>query len=89
MNIDSRKTESETGKKVAIISLTTLAGAITSAGIILSIYSLINNVSFNVMNNPIHGLIFGVVITYLGMGYLKKKKKLKTELAKPTSHFSF
>ena len=89
MNNDIKAQKTFTGKKAAIVSLTIIAGAITTIGILLSIYSILNDVSYNVMNNPVHGLIFGVVITYLGIRYLLSVKKLKAELAKPTSQFSF
>ncbi|MEI8199762.1 MAG: hypothetical protein WCG21_06860 [Eubacteriales bacterium] len=67
---------------------------ITSIGIILlgaafSVYSIVNNVSFSVMSSQIHGMVFGIVIVFLGVRYLLSVQRLKAEVYKGTSRFSW
>ena len=67
---------------------------VTSIGIILlgaafSVYSIVNNVSFSVMSSQIHGMVFGAVIVFLGVRYLLSVQRLKAEVYKGTSRFSW
>ena len=58
-------------------------------GVSFIIYSLVNNVSFKVVNSSVHGAVFGMVVAYLGARYYFSVTKLKAELYKTTSQFSW
>ena len=58
-------------------------------GVFFIIYSMVNNVSIKVINSSVHGAVFGMVVTYLGARYFLSVTKLKTELYKTTSKFSW
>jgi len=76
-------------KKTIIAILFTVAGAICVSGMFFSIYSYVNNISFLVINTRVPGLIVGVAVLYLGVRYFISLIKLKNELYKPTSRFSW
>ncbi|MHB1484989.1 MAG: hypothetical protein ACYCYI_10030 [Saccharofermentanales bacterium] len=79
----------DSSKATPIIALFTTAILIILLGTVLSVYSLINNISFTVLSSQIHGAIWGVVIIFLGARYLFSVKKLKAEVYKSTSRFSW
>jgi len=58
-------------------------------GVFFIIYSLVNDVSFKVLNTTVSGAIFGMVVAYLGARYFLSVTKLKAELYKTTSKFSW
>lgn len=58
-------------------------------GISFSVFSLMNNVSFRVLNTSVHGAVFGVLVVYLGAKYFLSVNKFKTEFFKSTSQFSW
>ena len=58
-------------------------------GVFFIIYSLVNDVSFKVLNTTVSGAIFGMVVAYLGARYFLSVTKLKAELYKTTSQFSW
>ena len=58
-------------------------------GVSFIVYSLVNNVSFKVINSSVHGAVFGMVVAYLGARYYFSVTKLKAELYKTTSQFSW
>ncbi|SEW01317.1 hypothetical protein [[Clostridium] fimetarium] len=58
-------------------------------GVSFIVYSMVNNVSFKVINSSVHGAVFGLVVAYLGARYFLSVTKLKTELYKSTSQFSW
>ena len=76
-------------KKMSIMALLITSILIILLGAYFSVFSLVNNVSFNVLSSRIHGSIFGVVITFLGMRYFLSVQKLKAEVYKTTSKFSW
>lgn len=76
-------------KIVAIMMLTLLSIAIIVAGVSFCIYSLICNIEFMVLGNLIHGAVFGLVISFLGVRYFLSVKKLKGIVYKSTSQFSW
>ncbi len=76
-------------KTVSIIVLFAFSIAITLVGASFSVYSLINNVSFRVISNNVHGAIFGLVIAFLGIRYFLSVMKLKKEVYKTESQFSW
>ena len=58
-------------------------------GAFFIVYSIVNNVSFKVINSNVSGAVFGLVVTYLGARYFLSVTKLKAELYKTTSQFSW
>lgn len=76
-------------KVVPIAALFVTSILIIVAGTALSVISAINNTSFSVMNSQIHGAVFGVVVIFLGVRYLLSVQKLKAEVYKGTSVFSW
>lgn len=80
--IDSTKVAS-----IAILFIISLSIIILGAA--FSVYSVVSNISFTVMNSQIHGAVFGVVITFLGVRYLLSVQRLKDEVYKGTSRFSW
>jgi fatty acid desaturase len=75
-------------KKTAILFLNAMAIAIIILGSIFSIYSGFSGVSYTVMNNQVPGLVFGLLVIFLGCRYFLSVRKLKAEVYKPTSSFS-
>ncbi|WP_010247651.1 hypothetical protein [Acetivibrio cellulolyticus] len=77
-------------KKIFVMAgLFILATSITLLGFALSIFSLINNISFTVLSSQIPGFVFGLAITFLGARYFLAVKKLKVEVFKEETHFSW
>jgi len=80
--VDSTKVAS-----IAVLFITSLLIIILGAA--FSVYSILYNISFLVLNSEIHGMVFGVVIVFLGVRYFLSVQKLKAEVYKGTSRFSW
>lgn len=89
MKAQAQQVQTDKGKIFAIYGLYTFAAIIAITGVIFSIYSLINNVSFPVLNTNIPGVVFGLVVTFLGVRYFLSVNKLKSEVYKKSSKFSW
>lgn len=77
-------------KKVIIVSVLFLTAlAIAVSGAFFSVYSFVNNISFKVINTNVSGIIFGLVVMYLGIQYAISVKKLRQELYSTTAVFSW
>jgi len=76
-------------KKTSIMVLTATAIAIISSGAFFAIFSYLNDISFKVLNTNVSGIIFGVVVIYLGVRYLISISKLKKTLFESNSTFSW
>ena len=59
------------------------------SGLFFSIYSLIHEISFQVLTSRIHGSFFGLLVIYLGLRYFFSVKKLKSTLYTTTNEFSW
>lgn len=79
----------ETRKKVMISVLFVFACTICASGVFFSVYSYVNNVTFQVLNTQIPGLLFGLAVLYLGVRYFISLMNLRKEVYKPTSRFSW
>jgi hypothetical protein len=79
----------EKKKVVAVGILFAVSAAITLLGLSFSVYSVVNQVELQVMKTQIPGAVFGLIITFLGVRYFLAVLKLKTEVYKSTSSFSF
>lgn len=78
-----------TNKVVAVTVLFVLSILIMIAGIILCVLSFVNHLSFQVMGSQIHGAVFGGVVVFLGFRYFLSVGKLREEVYKTTSRFSW
>jgi hypothetical protein len=70
-----------------ILFVTTLV--IIFLGIFFSIFSLVNDIHFRVLNASISGTAFGLLVLYLGIRYYFSVTKLKEELFNASSKFSW
>jgi hypothetical protein len=78
------------GSKVASIAALLICSLLIIVfGAAFSVYSLVNNISFSVLQSQIHGAVFGAVIVFLGVRYFLSVQKLKAEVYKTTSRFSW
>ena len=76
-------------KAISITLLLISALIIIFLGMFFSAFSFINNISFRVLNSQIPGVIFGLLVMYLGIRYYLSVNKLKDEVYKSTSEFSW
>jgi hypothetical protein len=76
-------------KKIILAVLFATSVFITAAGLLISVVSIINNISFTVFQSQIPGAIFGLVIVFLGARYFYSVLKLKPELLKEENKFSW
>lgn len=79
----------EKKKVIAITALLITAILIAVLGVVFSIYSFMYEVYIPVLKSQMHGAIFGVVILFLGIRYFMAVQKLKAEVYKETSVFSW
>ncbi len=79
----------ETNKLVSVVLLSAMAIAIILMGGSFAAYSFVNNVSLKVLSSNVHGSVFGVIITFLGVRYLLAVNKLKAELYSDSAKFSW
>jgi hypothetical protein len=62
---------------------------IISFGTVFGIFSLVNDIRFPVLNMQVHGAVFGAVAAFLGIRYFLSVQRLKTEVYKDSSQFSW
>ena len=70
------------GKVAMIVILYVLSVVIMLLGAGFCVYSAINNVQMQVMPSTIPGLIFGMIILFLGIRYFMSLSKLREEVMK-------
>ncbi len=76
-------------KKLIVFGLFFLAGAITLSGMLFSMYSILNGVSIKVMNVNVPGMVFGLMVVYLGIRSIFSVNKLRPELYRDDAKFSW
>ena len=76
-------------KKVSITILAAFALAILVSGAAFTIYSLLTDLTLPVFGTEMPGLVFGLIIAYLGLRYIQSVSKLKQELAQSDESFSW
>ena len=77
-------------KKVVIIGILFMtSAAIVLLGLAFCVFSTINRWEFMVLKAKVPGVVFGVVIAFLGMRYFLAVQKLKTEVYKSDTRFSW
>lgn len=89
MKNQTKKTALERKKVIAIWILYVLSAFIILLGVLFSIFSFRNQVSFPVLHAQIPGAVFGLVAAFLGIRYLFSVRKLKAEVYKASSRFSW
>ncbi len=76
-------------KMISIVTLYIVSILIILAGTFFSVFSFLNNISIPVLSSQIPGVVFGIVVLFLGVRYLFSVNKLKAEVFKSTSIFSW
>ena len=89
METQAAKSTVSKGKIILIAFLYVAACAIILLGLVFGVYCVLNQVMLPVLATQIPGFVFGMVIAFLGIRYLLSIEKLKAEVFKPTSHFSW
>jgi branched-subunit amino acid permease len=79
----------DTKKRIIIAVLFFVACTVTASGLFFSIFSYINNITFQVINTQVSGIVFGVCVLYLGIRNIISLRGLRDELYKSTSRFSW
>lgn len=78
--------------KSKIITINLLYAAtmiIIFLGLFFSIFSLVNHIYFKVLNSSVPGVVFGVLVLYLGIRYYFSVDKFKGELFNASSEFAW
>lgn len=89
MKPKNTKGKVETQKIASITVLFLMAMLIILIGGGFAILSILRDIRFSVMGSTISGAVFGSVILFLGVRYLISVQKLKKEVYKQTSRFSW
>ena len=89
MKSQSTVTATDKRKIIIVNFLYATTMIIIFLGLFFSIFSLVNNISFKVLNSSIPGVVFGFLVLYLGIRYYLSVTKLKEELIKTSSEFSW
>jgi hypothetical protein len=79
----------ERKKAVAVGILFAVSAVIALLGLSFSVYSALNRVEFAMLQTKVPGAVFGLVITFLGVRYFLAVRKLKSEVYKSASGFSW
>jgi hypothetical protein len=80
---------SDPSKIVTVNILFVLSIAISLSGAFFCVYSLLNGVSFRVINTDVPGVLFGVVVLYLGIRYFLSVLKLRREVYGTNARFDW
>jgi hypothetical protein len=80
----TQKPQATKGRVAMILILYILSILIILLGAGFSVYSVINNVQLKVMSSTMPGMVFGMVILFLGIRYTMSLSKLKEEVYKST-----
>lgn len=77
-------------KKVVMMGmLFAFSAAIVLLGLSFGVFSVVNQVEFTVLAARVPGVVFGVVVAFLGMRYFLAVQKLKREVYRSDSRFSW
>lgn len=85
----SQSTVTDKRKVIIVNFLYATTMIIIFLGIFFSIFSLVNQINFKILNSSIPGVLFGVLVLYLGIRYYFSVAKLKEELIKASSKFAW
>lgn len=79
----------EKQKKIIVYFLYLGALIIIFTGAFFGTFSALNNINLKVLNSSVPGIVFGLVVIYLGLRYFFMVSKFKTEFYQSTSKFSW
>ncbi|EKQ53063.1 MULTISPECIES: hypothetical protein [unclassified Clostridium] len=89
MKIKNTVAATDKSKVIIINILFASSIIIIFLGIFFSIFSFVNNINFKILSSSIPGAVFGFLVFYLGIRYYLSVTKLKGELYKTSSKFSW
>ena len=81
--------EVDGSKVLSIWALYLVAGLVVLSGACFSVISIMNDVRLTVLTSQIPGYLFGIVVIFLGLRSLIAVGKLKDEVYKSASRFSW
>lgn len=76
-------------KKAAISALFAGSVLIVLMGLAFCVYSILNDVQMPVLNNNVPGAAFGAIIAFLGARYFLAVRKLRANVYRAGSEFSW
>jgi len=76
-------------KKIFANLLTFYTVLILISGLIFTVYCFLTGIEFLVLGTLIPGFVFGLIITGLGLRYIRSVRKLKQALLQSTENFSW
>jgi hypothetical protein len=76
-------------KRIIVYSLYLGSLAIMFLGVFFGAFSVINNIQLKVLSTSIHGIVFGILVAYLGMKYYFMVSDFKKELYNSDIAFSW
>jgi hypothetical protein len=77
-------------KKITIVYFLYLGTLIiVFLGIFFSAYSVLNNISLQILNTSVPGIVFGILVAYLGVRYYLMVSYFKTEFLMSNEKFSW
>ena len=83
------RTGVNTGKRVAIGLLFVTSALIALLGLAFCVYSMLGNVQLKVLSTSMPGAAFGAIIAFLGVRYFLAVRKLRTNVYRVGSRFSW
>lgn len=79
----------ENRKQVILVCLYLGAAVIMFLGAFFSAFSFMNGISFQVLNAKVPGMVFGILVFYMGLRYFLMVSDFKIELMKNSTVFSW
>jgi len=77
-------------KKTIIVSFLYMGTMIIMfLGIFFGAFSVLNDISIPILNTTVPGIVFGMLVTYLGVRYYLMVSSFKTEFYKSNDKFSW
>ncbi|MEL4105217.1 hypothetical protein AAFA46_00030 [Oscillospiraceae bacterium WX1] len=76
-------------KFAVIAALFTGDVLIIGSGVWFAVYSILNNISFKILNTTVPGAILALLVIYFGVRYFVSINKLSKEILKDSSYFSW
>lgn len=73
-------------RRLSLMILRSISFALIVLGILILLFSLVNNISYPVLGQRIHGSIWGIVIAFLGVRYFESVKQLRQKLLSEGTH---
>lgn len=89
MNKQNTIKSTNKSKAIVINILFIISLMIIFLGLFFSFFSLVNHINFKILNTSVPGIVFGLLVLYLGIRYYLSVGKLKDELYKSSSKFSW